>query len=44
VGKRCRMAVDQCGLSWTWQYPSDQVFYRSLGGRGEAMSKPKLRS
>jgi hypothetical protein len=37
---------------WQWisvdfpgprQYPSDQVFYRSLGVRGEAVSKPKIK-
>jgi hypothetical protein len=44
VGKRCRMAVDQYGFHWTQQYPSDQVFYRSLGVRGEAVSKPKISS
>jgi hypothetical protein len=43
VGKRCRMAVDQCRSHWTGQYPSDQVFYRSLALRGEAVSKPKIK-
>jgi hypothetical protein len=35
--------VDQCAFHWILQYPSDQVVYRSLSVRAEAVSKPKTK-